>query len=494
MTVSSTAKDRPWLMQRRRWLLLLIIVLTAGALALTLALFLRALPAALQAAETVPVSLEYDGAMRTIETNAATVGELLAQERIAPPPNSAISPAATAPLQAGLRIRIQSPRAVLLVENGEERIFETVLENPWQILQSAGVTVSSADKIWVNGALAYLSALPDWTVPAQDIKIRRAAELTILDDGKASTLMTTAETVGEALFAAGITLYLSDAVSPPLDSAISEALTIEIKRALPLELVVDGVVIEARSKAARVAEALDELNAPLFGLDYVRPPGDTPLQPNMTIEIVRVTEEILSETETIAYETRFQADAAMPLDQRAVLQAGKAGRREIRQRLRYENGIEVSREAGEIIELEAPQDQIIAYGTQIETRSINTPAGPREYWRVLCMLATSYHPGSVGGSTTTAIGATLAKGIVAADPKIIPYRSQVYVAEYGIGTMADTAGYRSSPYWIDLGYSDADWQNWRRYVPVYLLTPLPANIDYLLPTWTANRSYPGSCN
>jgi len=88
----------------------------------------------------------------------------------------------------------------------------------------------------------------------------------------------------------------------------------------------------------------------------------------------------------------------------------------------------------------------------------------------------------------------LAKGIVAANPNIIPYRSQVYVAGYGIGKMADTAGYRSSPYWIDLGYSDEDWQPWRRYVQVYLLMPAPAEIDYLLPAWTPNRSYSGNCN
>ena len=61
--------------------------------------------------------------------------------------------------------------------------------------------------------------------------------------------------------------------------------------------------------------------------------------------------------------------------------------------------------------------------------------------------------------------------------------------------MADTAGYRSSPYWIDLGFSDADYtRDWHEYVKVYLLTPVPAKVNTLLPAWTPIRSVPGGCN
>jgi len=57
----------------------------------------------------------------------------------------------------------------------------------------------------------------------------------------------------------------------------------------------------------------------------------------------------------------------------------------------------------------------------------------------------------------------------------------VYVPNYGIGLVADTGGPRSTRLWIDLGYSDEDFRPWARRVDVYLLTPVPAHINYLLP-------------
>ncbi len=97
------------------------------------------------------------------------------------------------------------------------------------------------------------------------------------------------------------------------------------------------------------------------------------------------------------------------------------------------------------------------------------------------MYATSYHPAALGGDDVTATGRRLTTGIVASSPAVIPFGTEVYVEGYGIGLMADTGGPRRFPLWIDLGYSDEDFRSWSRYVDVYLLTPVPDDIDYLLP-------------
>jgi hypothetical protein len=48
--------------------------------------------------------------------------------------------------------------------------------------------------------------------------------------------------------------------------------------------------------------------------------------------------------------------------------------------------------------------------------------------------------------------------------------------------VADTGGgYPDGRYWIDLGYSDADYVPWAKYVTVYFLTPVPASIPWILP-------------
>ena len=150
-------------------------------------------------------------------------------------------------------------------------------------------------------------------------------------------------------------------------------------------------------------------------------------------------------------------------------------------RQRYENGIEVSREVEETVVVEPPQNQIIAYGTNVVVRTIDTPDGPREYWRVMRLYATSYHPAALGGDNITATGRVLQKGIVGVDRHIIPFGTELFVPGYGVGLAADTGPARGNGMWIDLGYSDEDYQHWSHYTEVYILTPVPAAIDYILP-------------
>ena len=76
------------------------------------------------------------------------------------------------------------------------------------------------------------------------------------------------------------------------------------------------------------------------------PDEDTLLQPGLHVRVIRVREETITEEAPLAYETVYQGDAERELDTRAVIQTGQSGREETRIRVRYENGIEVAREAG----------------------------------------------------------------------------------------------------------------------------------------------------
>ncbi|MCY4147339.1 MAG: ubiquitin-like domain-containing protein [Chloroflexi bacterium] len=387
-------------------------------------------------------------------------------------------------------------RTIRIIDAGQARQLRTALREPLPILERAGIVLGAADKIWINGALANQEALPNWTVPARQIEIRRAVQLRILDDGAEVTIASAAETVGEALREAGIELGAGDVVSRPLDSQLDEDTALRITRGLRVRLRVDGEVIAIRTQAKRVADLLDELGISLSSLDFTRPSRGELLRAGAEVEVLRVLVEEQVEREEIAADNvQYRPDPNLPLDRTSVIQSAQPGIRETITRVRYENGREVSRETGEPQVAQPAQDQIIGYGTKaVALGTVNTPGGPREYWRVLCMYATSYHPRSTNGNTLTAIGETLRTGIIAADPDLIPYRSDVFVPGYGVGYMADTAGYRSSPYWIDLGFSDADYtRDWHEYVKVYLLTPVPAKVNLLLPAWRPIRSVPGGC-
>ena len=481
---------------RGRRLLLAIILATCATLTLTLALFLRALPwwSGAELA-SIEVSINAGGALKSVTTRRETVGELLNELGLEAAENAALSHSASEPLVDGMMIRIRLPRAVTIVVDGGAGQLQTPLENPWDILLSAGIAVDLADKIWVNGALADIDALPAWTVPAFHIRIQRPVQLTINDDGAATTILTHADSIGDALDDAGITLYPNDQVTPSLNTAPAADTTVRIKRALPIKLLVDGVIINARTSAAYVGEALDQLNAPLFGLDYVLPSAETAVSANMTIEIKRVTEDIARERLPIDFSLVTQVDEGLSLDGAAVLREGQAGTQETRYRVRYENGVEVERELIESVVLEAPIDKIVAYGSKVEVLG-TVPGTDLGYWRRVCVIATNYDPESQGGSLNTATGATLAKGVIAAKPHIIPYHTSVYVPGYGKGAILDTgAGPRSTPFWIDLGYGSRAEANaadaHTRYTWVYHLWPPPDKIIYNLPPWQPSVSYPG---
>ena len=82
----------------------------------------------------------------------------------------------------------------------------------------------------------------------------------------------------------------------------------------------------------------------------------------------------------------------------------------------------------------------------------------------------------------TANGLKMQKGVIAVDPTVVPLRTRIYVADYGIGAALDT-GSGVKGRWLDLGYDDNNLVGWHWWVDAYLLTPVPANIPFSIPNW-----------
>jgi uncharacterized protein YabE (DUF348 family) len=421
------------------------------------------------------------GEAYAIRTRARTIGDLLQEQGITLRADDAVEPAVDAPLRANLIVRVERARPVTLNVDGQVFVVSTVLTNPAEILSSMGVEIDAADRVIVDGTVAAVDRLPSWPVPVNSLTVRRAVAVQVQDGTEVRTLVTTSATVGEALYDAGIVLYLADSVSPDVNAPVIPQQMITIRRSSPVTIHVDGKRIPTRLRGVTVGDALASAGIALLGLDYAVPREDAALVPGMTIRVIRVQEQLIVEETELAFETTWQADATRELDQQQVMQVGQSGLQRTVTRVRFENGIEVEREAAERTVVREPVNRVILYGTNVVIRSVNTADGPREYWRRVRMYATSYHPAALGGDDTTATGQRLQTGIVASDPGVIPYGAQVYVDGYGVGLMADTGGPRRFPLWIDLGYSDADFRPWSRYVDVYFLTPVPSEIDYILP-------------
>jgi uncharacterized protein YabE (DUF348 family) len=317
----------------------------------------------------------------------------------------------------------------------------------------------------------------------------RPLTISIVDDGAATRVETTAPTVGEALWAAGYRVYRADEVLPALDSPLAPSLTVTIHRARLLTVQADGHALQLRTRGATVGEALAEAGLALAGEDYALPAADQPLPEDGLIRVVRVRTEVLTQQEIIPFETLYQALAEVEIDNVSQLQAGVNGVKVRRTLVRYEDGVEVSRTAeGETV-AQAATPRVVGYGTKIAVRTLDTPDGPIEYWRAFTMYATSYaakfldRPPDSPNYGRTASGKILTKGLVAIDRRLIPFGTRMYVPGYGFAEAADTGGGVKGR-WIDLGYDDWNYVGWHHVVTVYFLTPIPpANqITWIIPS------------
>ena len=319
------------------------------------------------------------------------------------------------------------------------------------------------------------------------IIVTNLKRISVLDDGSMRSVETKGGTVGEALLTADIPLYFADKVSPLTGEWVKDGDQITIDRANPYTLLVDGQEIDLYSHYTKTIDIVSEAGFSLLGLDKIIPAHDEILTPGDQIEVVRVSEEVIVEEVQLSFEVVWQGTEDLEIDQKSLLSAGSPGKVKREIRVRQENGIETQREVNEWV-AQAPINEAMGFGTRAVIRSLDTPEGPLEYWRVVRMRVTAYTPSSAGkppdhpGYGITASGVQAGKGVVAVDPKIVPFRSDIYVPGYGIGFAGDTGGGVKGRF-IDLGYNDGQIEPWRGYVDVYYLTPLPSpdKINYLIP-------------
>lgn len=422
-----------------------------------------------------------------IRGNYATVGEVLAAANLTLRPEDVVQPAPDVPADPQTAIQISRARSVLVRTEDNSHTYWTQQTTIAALLNEISLVPQRTDQVFADGTQVAFGALNDTAVPTT-LEIGKFLTITIQDGTQQQTLRTAKQTVGQALQEAGITIYAADSVSPALSSWLEPNMVIRVQRSFPVTIVVDGRVIETRTAQTNPLAVLSEAGIGLIGYDYTRPNADHLLQAGDTIEVIRVTEDFRIQDEPIPYQTLWQGTDDLEIDQRAVISYGVPGIQRQRVRVRYENGTAVSETIDGEWTAREPVNEVIGYGTNIVIRTIATPAGTREYWRVVRMRVTSYTAASSGkapgdpGYGITASGRPAGTGIVAIDRSVVPFRSSVYVPGYGIGYAGDTGGGVRGR-WIDLGYDEDEYVSWSGYVDVYYLTPVPSpdNINYLIP-------------
>ena len=486
-----------------------------GLVALLLMAALAAVMVVNYARTGATMTLQVNGETWQARTRQQTVRAFLREVGLTPRPADIVLPSLDTPLTAGQTIVVQRALPVLVEADGQVVERYTHSRTVADLLREAGVDAKPHDLVMLdNEPVALTVVLPhgQWSpsrwplsrgLPSQPnsssqawtrVTLQRAIPLSVSDGGVQTVIHTVARTVGEALLSQGVVLYLGDQVQPRLGALLTSGMHVEIHRAKPVRVQVDGRAIQTRTQARDVAQLLSEVGVRLSGKDYAVPSLAAQVMDNLSVRIVRVVEDSIVESRDIPYETVRRADNTLELDQQNIDQHGKNGVYKQRVHLVYEDGQQVLREVAEEWVESQPTTRIISYGTKIVIRELETPDGVIRYWRKIRVLATSYTAATSGKTRDhpeygiTRLGWRARKGIIAVDPTVIKLRTNMYVPGYGFGVAADTGG-KIKGRWIDLCYNEYDLVLWKRWLDVYLLEPVPAarDITWMLPSYPTER-------
>lgn len=169
----------------------------------------------------------------------------------------------------------------------------------------------------------------------------------------------------------------------------------------------------------------------------------------------RFSQKEITEPENISFDTKFRGDPQVEFGKTKTITEGKDGRINKVYLVTYFDNKEIERT---LIKTETanPQDKVVSKGTKIVWKEETSErCGTYKYWQKYeNVYMTTYTPQCEGCDAWTSIGLKAGYGIIAVDPKKIPYWTRVCIPRYGIAIAGDTGGaMRSySGLLIDLGF------------------------------------------
>lgn len=301
--------------------------------------------------------------------------------------------------------------------------------------------------------------------------------ITITDGTDNIVVSTLSNTVAEVFEEKGIEIDDKTTVSKDLDETIKNGDEIVIKRPFNITLKVNSESTPIVTNKTTVGDIINEYSS-LIGEEYEleNVTESTRLYNNLVIKVHVVTDEIITTTEEISFETKKVENPEMEEGTEKVTQEGKNGVLQITKKQYYYKGkVQKLEEVGREV-IEEPVDKIIEVGTKKKEEPKQTTAEAAgtidgmTFKKAINMVSTAYTPYDSGCTGVTASGMAASKGVAAVDTSVIPFGTKLYIPGYGIAIAADTGGAINGNR-IDLCYNTlSEAYGWgRRNVTVYIL-------------------------
>lgn len=435
-----------------------------------------------------PVQIIVNGESRTVYTHRSRTADILSHAGIPYKAGDRIRPGLTDRIKAGGRISLDRAVEVTLeTETYPEPVqFITNQRFGGNILLDAGLQLFPGDRLYWDE----LEIRPDFNlagISSIRLRLERAGTFTLIteDDPGGIVVHGSGKTVNEALRSADIMPDRSLLILPDEETGFIPGMSISVLRLRELTISHGGEQITAVSAGTTVGDALARAGMPLMGSDVSIPAAEERLPDDGYIRIIPAADSFTMNAEIIRRSTEWSPNADLSLDDTRLITEGMDGLRGSITRLHSENGEEILKETSPESVLVSPVSEKREYGTKLSIRTLDTPEGPVEYYRAVKVYATSYSPCRSGVSSCisgTASGMKVQKGVAAVTSGWYnQFGGQtIYVPGYGKAVIGDVGGGIPGRYWIDLAYSDDDFEGWSRETTVYFLTPVPSDMVWVL--------------
>ena len=181
------------------------------------------------------VTLSLDGQVQEVSTTAGTVGAMLDREGIEVGSRDLVAPGVDTKLSDGTQVAVRFGREVTFTVDGEPQKIWTTATTVDQAVGALGIDIGGAK----------LSTSRSSSIGRQGLTVDIATQktITINDAGDRRQLKTTAQTVGQALAAAKITVDANDKLTPAKTAELKDGSKVSYTR----------VDVKAKTKKKKVA-------------------------------------------------------------------------------------------------------------------------------------------------------------------------------------------------------------------------------------------------
>jgi uncharacterized protein YabE (DUF348 family) len=247
------------------------------------------------------------------------------------------------------------------------------------------------------------------------VNVYRARPVTVIDDSGGKTVAVTAQKSPRVVAQeAGITIYPEDNTSfgqgTLKENIIGEKVVID--RAVPVFFNLYGTSLTLRTHAKTVGDLLRDKKVKVSAGDQVQPALNTPITPNIQVFVARQGTQIQTVEEEVPAPTQVVSDPTLSLGSSATRQAGSPGKRAVTYQIQITNGQVAARTVIQSVVIQDPVPTIIARGTRVLVTGDKTSwmaaagisSGDYGYVNYIISHESGWNPASLNSSGCAGLG------------------------------------------------------------------------------------------